>query len=152
VSFRDGPVTVQALLAESVAVADGRLFVQGAGWSTLRVPGLPAAPGRVGAGLLLTVPNTRVGQRIHLTLRLEGPDGEPLGLIADPDAQLLVAAEAEGALVAEAPPASGLDHQIVPLAFNLDGLRLVSDGVHALVVEVDGLPGARVPFAVLVEP
>jgi hypothetical protein len=152
VSYREREVGVQAFLAESVAVASGRLFVHGAGWSTLRVPALPAAPGRVGAGLLLTVPNVRAGERIHLRLRLEGPDGDPLGLIADPDAEILIAAEAEGSLVAEPPPESPLEHQIVPLAFNLDGLRLESAGVHALVVEVDGLPAARVQFAVVLEP
>jgi hypothetical protein len=141
-------IAVQAFLAESVAVADGRMFVQGAGWAHLRVPQLPVHPGRLGIGVLLSVPLTRTDERIPLAVRLEGPQGEPVAL-ADLTADTLVAAELEGSLVADPAPAdSPLDFQIVPLAFNLDGLRLESEGAHALIVEVDGVVAARVPFAV----
>jgi hypothetical protein len=62
-----------------------------------------------------------------------------------------MAAELEGSLVAEpAPAGSPLDFQVVPLAFNLDGLRLESEGEHALIIEVDGVLAVRVPFAVSV--
>jgi hypothetical protein len=145
------PVTVQAFLAESVAVADGRMFVQGAGWAHLQVPRLPVAPGRLGIGVLLSIPRTRVDERIQLALRLEGPDGEPVPL-AEPGSETLIAAELEGSLVAEpAPPDSPLDFEVVPLAFNLDGLRLESEGEHAVIVEVDGVLAARVAFAVSVD-
>ncbi len=142
-------VTAQAFLAESVAVAGGRLFVHGAGWANLRVASLPANPGRLGMGVILQVPADRAGKPIPLVMRLEGPDGAPVGLTSDPDAAQLVAAEVEGTLVSE-PDDSPLGHQLVPIAFNLDGLRLESAGVHTLVVEVDGAPAATVPFAVLV--
>jgi hypothetical protein len=143
-------VTVQAMLAESVAVADSRLFVQGAGWAHLQVPRLPVAPGRLGIGVLLSIPLARVGERIPLALRLEGPDGEPVPL-AEPGSETLIGAELEGTLLAEPlPEGSPLDFQVVPLAFNLDGLRLESEGEHALIVEVDGVVAARVPFAVSV--
>ena len=142
----------QAFLAESVAVAGGRLFVQGAGWANLRVPELPAYPGRIGAGVLLQVPVDRVGEEIPLALRLEGPDGEPVGIASQPNADVLVAAEVEGTLVPEPDPdGSPLDHQLVPIAFNLDGLRLEAAGVHTLVVEVDGERAAEVPFGVVLE-
>jgi hypothetical protein len=142
-------VTVQAFLAESVAVAGGRLFVHGAGWANVRVASLPASPGRIGAGVILRVPADRAGKPIPLLMRLEGPDGSPVGLTAEPDAEVLVAAEVEGTLVSE-PDDSPLGHQLVPVAFNLDGLRLESAGVHTLVVEVDGVQAAAVPFAVIV--
>jgi hypothetical protein len=143
-------VTVQAFLAESVAVADGRLFVQGAGWAHMQVPRLPVSPGRLGVGVLMTIPRSRVDEQIPLVVRLEGPDGEPVPL-AEPGSETLMAAELEGALLAEhAPAGSPLDFQMVPLAFNLDGLRLESEGAHALVIEVDGMVAVRVPFAVSV--
>ena len=145
-------VGVQAFLAESVAVAGGRLFVQGAGWANLRVPALPAHPGRIGAGVILRVPLDRAGEEIPLVLRLEGPDGEPVGIASQPDADVLVAAEVEGTLVPEpGPDGSPLDHQLVPIAFNLDGLRLEAAGVHTLVVEVDGARATEVPFGVVLE-
>jgi hypothetical protein len=144
-------VAVQAFLAESVAVADGRLFVQGAGWAHLRVRQLPVHPGRLGIGVLLSVPLSRTDEQIPLGVRLEGPQGEPVAL-ADLTADTLVTAELEGTLVAEpVPPGSPLDFQVVPLAFNLDGVRLEAAGEHAVVVEVDGAVAARVPFAVSVE-
>jgi hypothetical protein len=143
-------VTVQAMLAESVAVADGRLFVLGAGWAHMQVPRLPVAPGRLGVGVLLSIPLDRVGERIPLALRLEGPDGTPVPL-AEPGSESLLAAELEGTLVAEpVPEGSPLGFQVVPLAFNLDGLRLEAEGEHALIVEIDGTLAARVPFAVSV--
>jgi hypothetical protein len=141
---------VQAFLAESVAVADGRLFVQGAGWAHLQVPRLPVAPGRLGIGVLLSIPLVRVGDRIPLALRMEGPDGAPVAL-AEPGSEDLISAELEGTLQSEPPPAgSPLDFQVMPLAFNLDGVRLEAEGEHAVIVEVDGVLAARVPFAVSV--
>jgi hypothetical protein len=141
-------IGVQAILAESVAVADGRLFVQGGGWTHLQVPSLPVSPGRLGIGLLLTVPHTRAGERIALSIRVEGPRGEVQ--LADLTADAPVAA-LEGLLVAEpAPETSPLDFQVVPLGFNLDGVRLEAEGAYALVVELDGEAAARVPFAVTV--
>ena len=142
-------VGVQAFLAESVAVADGRLFVQGAGWAHLQVPRLPVAPGRLGIGVLLSIPLTRLGERIPLALRMEGPDGSPVAL-AEPGSEDLVAAELEGSLQAEPPAPGSLDFQVMPLAFNLDGVRLLAEGEHAVIIEVDGVLGARVPFAVSV--
>jgi|1186.fasta_scaffold32068_2 hypothetical protein len=143
-------VGVQAFLAESVAVADGRLFVQGAGWAHLQVPKLPVHPGRLGIGMLLWIPRARLDERIPIALRLEDPLGEPVPL-AEPGSETLLAAELSGSLTAEpAPPGSPLDSQVVPLAFNLDGLWLESEGEHALIVEIDGAIAARVVFAVSV--
>jgi hypothetical protein len=145
-------VNAQAFLAESVAVAGGRLFVQGTGWANLRVPSLPAHPGRIGAGVILQVPEDRVGEEIPVVLWLEGPDGEPVGIAPRPGAEVLVAAAVQGTLVPEpAPDGSPLDHQLVPIAFNLDGLRLEAAGVHTLVVEVDGARVAGVPFGVVLD-
>lgn len=152
-SQRPPQVGVQALLAESVAVADGRLFVHGGGWAHMQVPSLPAQPGRLGIGLLLSVPAERAGEPISLLLRVDGPDGQPVALSLDPDTGALRSAHLEGTLVAEPPPPdSPLECQIVPLAFNVDGVRLEAPGLHVLVVDVDGKPAARVPFAVMLEP
>jgi hypothetical protein len=139
-------VAVQAFLAESVAVADGRLYVQGGGFAHLSVPQLPVHVGRLGLAVLLSVPVARVGEEIALSVHLEGPDGAPIGLA---EAGASVAGGIAGTLVAgPAPAGAPLDFQIVPLAFNFDGLTLEAPGVYAAVVRIDGANAARVPFGV----
>ena len=51
-------------------------------------------------------------------------------------------------MASPAPAGAPLDFQVVPLAFNFDGLALEEGGVYAAVVRVDGADGARVPFGV----
>jgi hypothetical protein len=129
---------VDAFLADSVSVAGGQLSALGAGWDHLRVPSLPARPGRVGVAVFLRVPRAHAGAAFELAVRLLGPDGEPLGVVA-------------GALQDTGPPdGSPLDVHVTPLGFNLDGLQFDAEGEHALVVEVDGSELLRRPFAVIV--
>jgi hypothetical protein len=140
------PVAVQAFLAESVAVADGRLFVQGAGLAHLQVPEIPVHVGRIGLAVLLSVPVARTGEQIPLSVHMEGPDGTPIGLS---DAGAEVAGGVSGSLVAgPAPEGFPLDAQLVPLAFNFDGLTLDQAGAYAAVIRIDGSEAARVAFGV----
>ena len=71
---------VDAFLADSVVVAEGKLFVQGAGWNTLNVQSLPAVHDRVGIGMIIDVPYTATNQEHGFSLHLETEDGEQLPL------------------------------------------------------------------------
>ena len=65
-------------------------------------------------------------------MHLEGPDGSPLA-IADGGPE--VAGGVSGTLVAgPAPEGAPLDAQIVPLAFNFDGLTLEQPGAYGVVI------------------
>ena len=62
------------LLADHAVVADGKLYINGGGWSVTG-PGAPSA-----IAVKLDVPWDRANQRLHLRLRLIGQDGEPVTL------------------------------------------------------------------------
>src|SRR5438477_533073 len=67
---------VDAFLADSVVVADGKLFAQGAGWNMISVQGLPAQHDRIGIGLIIAVPYTETNKEHAFSLHLETEDGD----------------------------------------------------------------------------
>lgn len=54
---------VTAFLADSVTVADGKLYVQGAGWNSISASSFPIQHDRIGVGALLHVPYSATSQR-----------------------------------------------------------------------------------------
>jgi hypothetical protein len=74
-------VQIDAFLADSVANAENKLFVLGAGWDRLTVPAFPARHPRIGIAALITVPYDQTGRDHQLTVRLEDADGhvQPIG-------------------------------------------------------------------------
>jgi hypothetical protein len=143
---------VEAFLADSVVVAEGKLFAQGAGWNTINVNALPAQHDRIGIGLILTVPYTETNQEHAFSLHLETEDGERLPLgdappgMDTPDGRMR---RIEGVFNMGRPPTlvAG-DEQVIPLAINLNGLPFEAPGRYTFVVEVDGQEVKRLPFRV----
>ena len=62
---------VNALLADSVATADGKLFVQGGGWTSLTASELPFHQDRIGIGILIYVPYTATNEEHKLEISLQ---------------------------------------------------------------------------------
>ena len=50
-----GEFEIDALIADSVAASEGKLYVQGGGWDTIWTPILPFRHSRVGIGVVLRV-------------------------------------------------------------------------------------------------
>ncbi|MGI0156465.1 MAG: DUF6941 family protein, partial [Thermoplasmata archaeon] len=71
---------VDAFLADSVVSAEGKLFAQGAGWSTLAVQALPARHPRIGMGIIVRVPYTATNSPHHQEVRFEDGDGSEIPL------------------------------------------------------------------------
>jgi hypothetical protein len=143
---------VDAFLADSVVVADGKLYAQGAGWNIINVSGLPAQHDRIGIGLVIDVPYTETNQEHRFTLHLETEDGGQLPLgdappeLETPDGKMR---QIEGVFNMGRPPTlvAG-DDQVIPLAINLNGLPFESVGRYTFVVQVDGQEVKRLPFRV----
>jgi Family of unknown function (DUF6941) len=143
---------VEAFLADSVVVAEGKLYAQGAGWNMINVNELPAQHDRIGIGLIITVPYTETNQEHAFSLHLETEDGERLSLgdappgMDTPDGRMR---RIEGVFNMGRPPTlvAG-DEQAIPLAINLNGLPFEAAGRYTFVVEVDGQEVKRLPFRV----
>lgn len=133
------------LLADSVAVADGRLYVQGGGWSHLFPPALPMLAGRLGIGIVLHLPGT---EPVRVGVRLDGPGDEPVRL-ADGDATRALDGIEASVTPGEMPLGSPLGEHVVPLAINLDGLLLTGAGQYRVAVTIDGVDSGGAAFAVV---
>src|SRR6266498_5473939 len=87
---------IAAFLADSVVSAEGKLFVQGAGWNVLNAAGFPVRHPRIGIGVLVRVPYTATNQVHRLEVRMITADGEPVSLgdappeVGAPDGKLYV--------------------------------------------------------------
>ena len=141
-------IAVDAFLADSVTSEDGKLHAQGAGWNRILTPGLPTLHGRIGLGLVVRVPVAAAGAEHEIEVALHGPDGElvPLGVMAgDGDSPI------ESVTGTFSVDTDGeVEEELLPVAINVDGLRLERAGVHRFVVTIDGAIVRSVPFAVAV--
>ena len=141
-------IAVDAFLADSVSCEGGRLHAQGAGWNRILAPGLPTLHGRIGLGLVVRVPAAAAGAEHEIEVALHGPDGEPVplgGMAGDGEAPIesvtgTFSVDTDGAV----------EEELLPVAINVDGLRLDRAGVHRFVVSIDGSMVRSVPFAVAV--
>lgn len=140
-----------AFLADSVAVAEGKLYVQGAGWDAILTGALPTRHPRIGIGVLVRVPYGETNMPHQFELRIEDPDGKevPLGDAppgTTPDGKVR---RLGGPLMVGRPPLlTAGDEQVVPIAANLDGLVFETSGTYRIVVSVDGQDAEVVPFRI----
>jgi hypothetical protein len=132
---------VDAILADSVAVADGKLFVQGGGWNVIRASAFPARHPRVGLGLVLRVGYLETGEEHRLEVRFEDSDKNlwPLGDAPpgtdSPDGKLYRLGGALEIPRPDGPPTD--DEQAIALAMNFDGMVFEQPGLYRFVIAID---------------
>ena len=141
-------IAVDAFLADSVSSEDGKLHAQGAGWNRILTPGLPTLHGRIGLGLVVRVPAAAAGAEHEIVVALHGPDGElvPLGVMAGDGESPIESVTGTFSVDTD----GAVEEELLPVAINVDGLRLERAGVHRFVVSIDGVLVRSVPFAVTV--
>ncbi len=144
---------VDVFLADSVQVADGKLYALGAGWNILTVPGVPVRQPRIGIGAVVTVPYTDTNEPHRLAARLEDADGNavPLQPPAQPGGQAARQVAADFTVGRPASLEPG-DEQMIALAFNLDGLVFPTAGRYRFVLNLDGDDVSHLPFRVRLRP
>ena len=118
------------LLADHAVVADGKLYINGGGWS-VTTGGGPSA-----IAVKLDVPWDRTNQRLQLRLRLVGQDGEPV-TVEGPDGSQPVEISAEAEVGRPAGLAHGADIDF-PLAFLIGPLPLQPGQRYQWVLYIDG--------------
>lgn len=123
---------VTMLLCDHVAVAEGKLYISGGGWS-LTGP----APAPSGIAILVGVPWDQANHGHHLRLALEREDGEPATQPNELGQPQAIQFEAD--FEVGRPPGitrgAALD---LPLALNLPPLGLEPGQRYRWVLEVDG--------------
>jgi hypothetical protein len=150
-------MAVDAFLADSVVSPDGKLYVQGGGWTVINTPALPCRQPRLGLAALIRVPYSLAINESHkFEVHLEDADGTilPLGDApgATPDGKIR---RVGGEFTVGRPP--GIlpgDDQLVGISMNVDGLLFEKAGVYRFVISIDGVDVKTLRFRVnlLVQP
>lgn len=121
-------LTVTMLIADHAQVADGKLYVNGGGWSVVD----PATPG-YSIALLLMVPWDRAGAPLDLTLTLIDEDGHPVAAANGAPVSI------SGRIEVQRPPAHpvGVPLQL-PLVINVPAQKLQAASLYAWTLNIDG--------------
>src|SRR5690349_9155716 len=119
------------MLSDSVAVAEGKIYMQGGGWDAINPPVYPVRLSRIGLAVTIDIPYSRTNENHQMSIKLKTEDGEdvPLGnQPADPKDPASVQKpvyEVGGTFNAGRPPLlQGGDSQKMPFAVNIDGLLI----------------------------
>jgi hypothetical protein len=142
--------SVNAILCDSAVTAEGKLYVQGGGWSVLGTTTFPFHQPRISLGVVVAVPYTATNQNHTLKIYLEGEDGQRISVGAATeqlDGQAPACVEARFNL-GRPPTIQPGDAQTIPMAINLDQLRFDAPGAYSFVIEIDGTEVERLIFRV----
>jgi hypothetical protein len=141
-----------AFVADSVVVAENKLYAQGAGWDSIITSSFPFKQPRIGIGIFLRIPWTATNQMHTFSIKIVDQDGSKIPLgdappgVSLPDGKVH---ELTGQFNVGRPPLlSPGDSQIVPIAANLDGLEFTRPESYSVVITVDGKDKRRLPIRV----
>lgn len=145
---------VNAMICDSAASPEGKLYVHGGGWNILSTPSFPFIQPRVAVAGMISVPYTETNKTHVMELRLEDEDGHrmPLGpQLTAPDGSATRAPEGLRAqfTLGRPPDLQAGDAQNLPIAINLDRLRFDSPGAYSFVITVNEEEIQRLPFRVV---
>lgn len=152
----DRIMELEAFLADSVVGAEGKLYVQGAGWNIVNASALPFRLSRVGIGMIVRIPYTATNQPHTFEVYLRDGDGGELPLgeappgIDSPDGKVRrLGGEFN---VGRPPTIQAGDEQLVVLAINMDGLTFERADRYEFVIEIDGSEEKHLGFRVIQVP
>lgn len=144
-------VRVDAFLADTAEVVNGKIYSLGIGWNTIFVRSFPAAHRRMSIAITAHVPFTDTNVQHKLEVRLVTEDGEAYAIGQRPDSdgnlQPIHALGGDFTLGRPAHLADGFE-QVACFAFTLDGLRFDRARQLSWVVSIDGDEATRLPMRV----
>ncbi len=142
---------VDAFLADSAEVVQGKIYALGAGWNTIYVRQFPAAHRRLAVAATVHVPFTATNASHKFELKLVTEDGVeyPIGLRADSEGKPQPVRGMGGDFTLGRPPhlVDG-DEQVASFAFTIDGLRFAEAGKFTWVISIDDAEVTRLPMRV----
>jgi hypothetical protein len=144
-------VRIDAFLADSAEVVQGKIYALGAGWNTIYVRNFPAIHRRLAVASTVHVPFTATNTSHKFELKLVTEDGvdHPIGMRADSDGKPVPVRAMGGEFTLGRPPllVDG-DEQVACFAFTIDGMRFNEPGMFSWVISVDGEEESRLPMRV----
>ena len=128
------------ILADSVAVAEGKHYIHGGGWDTLFASSFPALHPTLGVAARLRVPPEEAGQPLAVEVDVQDSE-EGHSLLPEP---------LRGIVNTERPsPAPPGNDLLLHLALSFTNLQFESPGLYNIVLRIDGQPLAESQFNVL---
>jgi hypothetical protein len=139
---------ITALLCDSVVVENGKLYIQGAGWTVLNVADFSVPQPRIGLGLVVHVPYVRTNAVHRLDINLQDDDGVEQPLVRSPDGATQTKVQAQFNI--GRPPNLEIGaEQPIPFALNLDGLVIPGPARYSFMIAIDDEERARLTFTAL---
>jgi len=145
---------LDVMLCDHAQVASGKLFISGAGIDHIQIPAGTSTPYVItfATAGLVRVPWTATNTEHAVTFKLLTEDGQnpplPEGAVSGPQG---IGGEIKFNVGRPPQMASG-DSQMVPFAFNFQGLPLMTAGRYVLAFSLDGNEERRLTFTVVLQP
>ena len=119
---------ITSFLADSVDLQQGKIYALGIGWDVVFAQNFPAQHPRIGLGILVNVPYTETNKEHLIRISLQDQDGHVVNNLS---------LESPFKIGRPAHLTEG-DSQILPFAFNFDGLVFEMATTYRWVIEIDG--------------
>lgn len=143
---------IDAFVADSVVVAENKLYAQGAGWDSIFSAKFPLRHPRIGIAVFLRIPWSATNRMHSFSIKIDDQDGNTIPLGDAPPGQGIPTGkirELRGQFNVGRPPLlSPGDSQVVPIAVNLDGLEFSGPNSYSVVISVDETEMRRLPIRV----
>jgi hypothetical protein len=131
------------ILADSVAVAEGKHYIHGGGWDTLFAPSFPAIHPVLGVAARLRLPLEEAGQQLAVEVDVQD-DEVNNSILSEP---------LRGIVNAQRPPHAPRNSDLLlHLALSFTNLQFERPGPYNIVLRVDGQPLIESRFNVLALP
>ncbi|MHB8644610.1 MAG: DUF6941 family protein [Thermomicrobiales bacterium] len=128
------------VLADAATVADGKMYIHGAGWDNVLTPTLPITL-TAAVAILIRIPWAETNEEHVIGLDIHDADGHSI-LPKGPG-------PLRGKLNVGRPANVEVgEDQVLPLAIGLNGTAIERVGRYVIVLELDGREAARAPFRV----
>ena len=133
-------IELNAFLADSAEVVQGKIYSLGAGWNSIFSDRFPFVHPKMALCILISVPYTATNQEHLLEVQLEDADGQQLLIHKGDSESAPVPSNKLSARfnLGRPPLLSAGDSQNLPVSLTINDLKLENPGMYNWVISIDG--------------